>query len=298
MKKFIVMLCAALTSIQSYAIEITHEMGVHSFEQPPKKVVALDWALTESVLSLGVELEGVANPKGYEQWVVEPKLNPAVTDVGSRREPNLELLSELKPDVILISNHMAAAYLPLNKIAPVLVFTIYSEKKQPLKSAESITRSLGELFDKQQQAEQVIKQTHLLLEQNGRKVQSADSSHKPVIFARFINDKTLRVHSEGSLAHDTIDAMGLSNDWNETTNMWGFTTTGTEKLAEHQGANVLLFGPLKEKERAQLNQSPLWQAMEFTRSDSVYELPAIWTFGGLIAAQRFSDHITQQLVKP
>nr|WP_171758421.1 iron-siderophore ABC transporter substrate-binding protein [Vibrio sp. RE86] len=292
------MLCAALTSIQSYAIEITHEMGVHSFEQSPKKVVALDWALTESVLSLGVELEGVANPQGYEQWVVEPKLSSEVTDVGSRREPNLELLSELKPDVILISNHMAAAYQPLNKIAPVLVFTIYSEKKQPLKSAESITRSLGQLFDKQQQAEQVIKQTHLRLEQNGRKIQSADSSHKPVIFARFINDKTLRVHSKGSLAHDTIDAMGLRNDWNETTNMWGFTTTGTEKLAEHQGANVLLFGPLKEKERAQLNQSPLWQAMEFTRSDSVYELPAIWTFGGLIAAQRFSDHITQQLVKP
>ena len=160
MKKLIVMLCAALVSAQSYAIEITHEMGVSTFEQSPKKVVALDWALTETVLSLGIELEGVANPQGYQQWVAEPELSPEITDVGSRREPNLELLSELKPDVILISNHMAAAYQPLSQIAPVLVFTIYSEEKQPLKSAESITRSLGQLFDKQQQAEMVISQTH------------------------------------------------------------------------------------------------------------------------------------------
>ncbi len=298
MKKLIVMLCAALVSAQSYAIEITHEIGVSTFEQSPQKVVTLDWALTETVLSLGIKLEGVANLQGYQQWVAEPELSPEVTDVGSRREPNLELLSELKPDVILISKHMAAAYQPLSQIAPVLVFTIYSEEKQPLKSAESITRSLGQLFDKQQQAEMVISQTHQRLAENGRKILAAGSAQKPVIFARFINDKTLRVHSKGSLAQDTIGAMGIRNDWNETTNMWGFTTTGTEKLAEHQGANIILFGPLKEKERKQLNQSPLWQAMEFTRSDSVYELPAIWTFGGLIAAQRFSDHITQQLVKP
>ncbi|MCG6418632.1 peptide ABC transporter substrate-binding protein, partial [Vibrio fluvialis] len=79
---------------------------------------------------------------------------------------------------------------------------------------------------------------------------------------------------------------------------WGFTTTGTEKLAEHQKANVMIFGPLSQEERQQLTQSPLWQAMEFSRTDSVYELPAIWTFGGLLAAQRLSDHITGRLTQP
>lgn len=298
MKKFFLILFFAIASSQSHAIDITHEMGVSSFDQPPKKVVALDWALTETVLSLGVDLYGVANPQGYQQWVEKPHLNASATDVGSRREPNLELLSELKPDVILISKHMAAAYQPLSQIAPVLVFTIYNEDKQPLKSAESITRSLGQLLDKQQQAEHVIDQTHQRLTDNGLKIQAAGLADKPVIFARFINDKTLRIHSQGSLAQDTVTAMGLRNNWQETTNMWGFTTAGTEKLAEHQNTHLFLFGPLKEKERKLLAQSPLWQAMTFTRTDSVYELPAIWTFGGLIAAQRFSDHITQQLVHP
>lgn len=286
----------SLFSLQTYALDIKHEMGVASFETTPKNVVALDWALTETVLSLDVKLQGVADVKGYQQWVVEPALNQIVTDVGSRREPNIELLSELKPDVILISNHMAAAYQQLNKIAPVLVFTIYNEQKQPLQSAESITRSLGTLFNKQQRAEQVISETQQILQANGDRVKARNSSAKSLLFARFINDKTLRIHSQGSLADATIKAMGLKNDWQEPTNLWGFTTSGIEKLAEHQQSNVMIFGPLKPEERQALQNSPLWQAMAFTRSDSVYELPAIWTFGGLIAAQRFSHNITEQLI--
>ncbi|POB69430.1 peptide ABC transporter substrate-binding protein, partial [Vibrio vulnificus] len=87
------------------------------------------------------ELEGVANISGYQQWVAEPHLNADAIDVGSRREPNLELLSNIQPDVILISKHLAAAYEPLSKIAPVLVYSVYSEEKQPLESAKRITRS-------------------------------------------------------------------------------------------------------------------------------------------------------------
>jgi len=280
-----------------HALEITHEMGSASFETTPKKVVALDWVLSETVLSLGVELEGIADAKGYQQWVVKPELNQGVTDVGSRREPNLELLTKLKPDVILISEHMAAAYHQLNKIAPVLVYSVYSQKKQPIESARAITLSLGKLFGQKQRAQQIIADTKQRLHDNGEKIQAAGNSDKPLIFARFINDKTLRVHSQGSLAQATIEAMGLKNDWQEPTNLWGFSTTGVVRLAEHQQANVMLFGPLTENEKNQLTQSALWQAMEFTRTDSVYELPSIWTFGGLIAAQRFSDHITKLLTQ-
>jgi len=295
-KSFIIMLLSTF-ACNSYALTITHEMGNTTFDTPPQKVVALDWTLAETVRSLGIKLEGVAQPKGYQQWVVEPVLNSDVTDVGSRREPNLELLTELQPDVILISKHMAAAYDQLSKIAPVLVYSIYNEDKKPLESAKSITLSLGKLFDKEQEAQQVIHQTNKRFKDNGEKIRLSGKNKKPLLFVRFINSKTLRIHSQGSLAQATINSMGLTNDWQEQTNLWGFTTTGIEKLAEHQGANVMIFGPLKEEERKQLIQSPLWQAMEFTRTDSVYELPAIWTFGGLIAAQRFSDRITQLLTE-
>lgn len=279
------------------AMDIKHELGQVQLDKPPKKVIALDWALTETVLSLGVNPIGVADVQGYQSWVKKPELNDFAMDVGSRREPNLELITELKPDVILISQHMLSMYEKLNAIAPTLVYTVYSNKKTPLVSAKEITLQLGKLLNKDQQAREVIIKTEQRLSDNGDKIRRIQSNNKPLLFIRFINDKTVRVHSEGSLAQATIDEMRLVNAWREVTNMWGFTTAGFEALAQHQQSNVLIFGPLKEAEKKQLTQSALWQAMAFTRSNLVYELPAIWTFGGLISAQRFSDNITQQLTQ-
>ena len=118
------------------AMDIKHELGQVQLDKPPEKVIALDWALTETVLSLGINPIGVADVQGYQSWVKKPELNGSVMDVGSRREPNLELITELKPDVILISQHMSAMYEKLNAIAPTLVYTIYSNKKTPLVSAK------------------------------------------------------------------------------------------------------------------------------------------------------------------
>ncbi|OCH20016.1 peptide ABC transporter substrate-binding protein [Aliivibrio fischeri] len=297
MYKVISLIMLALYAMSSQAIEIKHELGSTEIEVTPQKIVALDWVLAETVLSLGVEPLGVADAKGYQAWVMAPKLPSNVLDVGSRREPNLELLTELNPDVILISQHMSAMYEKLSTIAPTLVYTVYSNKKSPLIAAKDITIQLGCLLDKDQQALQLIDQTEKKLIENGDKIRLLQQQEKPLLFVRFINDKTVRIHSEGSLAQSTINAMGLTNAWHEPTNLWGFTTAGIEKLAQYQQANVLIFGPLKEEEKVKLTQSALWQAMAFTRTGSVYELPAIWTFGGLISAQRFSDHITQQLTQ-
>ncbi|MGF1805654.1 iron-siderophore ABC transporter substrate-binding protein [Aliivibrio sifiae] len=294
-KMFGLIMMVCISSVQ--AMEIKHELGNAHLDNPPKKVIALDWALTETVLSLGVNPIGIADVKGYQEWVKNPELNGSIMDVGSRREPNLELITELKPDVILISQYMSPMYEKLNAIAPTLVYTTYNNKKTPLVSAKEITIQVGKLLNKEQQAQDVIAKTDQRLKKNGDKIRRLQPNNKPLLFIRFVNDKTVRVHSDGSLAQATIHEMGLANAWHEATNMWGFTTVGFEALAQHQQSNVLIFGPLKETEKKQLTQSALWQAMAFSRTNSVYELPAIWTFGGLISAQRFSDNITQQLTQ-
>ncbi|PQJ85016.1 iron-siderophore ABC transporter substrate-binding protein [Aliivibrio sifiae] len=290
----VIMMCC-ISSVK--AMEIKHELGLVQLAKTPEKVITLDWTLTETTLSLGVNPIGITDVQGYQSWVTKPELDDSVLDVGSRSEPNLELITELKPDVILISQYMLPMYDKLNAIAPTLVYTVYNNKKMPLVSAKEITLQLGYLLDKEQQAQDVIAKTEQRLSENGDKIHRLQTNNKPLLFIRFINDRTVRIHSDGSLAQATINEMGLVNAWHEATNMWGFTTAGLEALARHQQSNVLIFGPLKEAEKKQLTQSALWQAMAFSRTDSVYELPAIWTFGGLISAQRFSDNITQQLTQ-
>ncbi|MEJ2766283.1 iron-siderophore ABC transporter substrate-binding protein [Photobacterium sp. MCCC 1A19761] len=273
-----------------------HELGTAEFSTPPKKVVSLDWVLTETLLTLDVAPQGIADVAGYREWVSVPVLPQDVIDIGSRREPNLELLAQIKPDVILMSQHLAPAYEKLSAIAPTLVYSVYSEKKAPYQEAEAMTRQLGALFDREAQAEQVIAATREKLAENGQRLKAAGKASHPLLLVRFIGDKHLRIHGEGSLAVNTLTRMGLESGWHQDTNLWGFSSAGMEKLAQLQQASVVYFGPVDAKVQQAVFKTPLWRALAFSREQRVYELPAIWSFGGLKAAERLSDQVTQLLL--
>ncbi|WP_281221894.1 ABC transporter substrate-binding protein [Photobacterium sanguinicancri] len=292
----IVMLSAPAYAEFSSGTRYQHEAGSVQFESQPVKVVALDWALAETLLSIGITPYGVADVKGYREWVNRPELSEAVIDVGSRREPNLELLARMKPDLIVMSQHLSPAYEKLKNIAPTMVLSIYSDKKQPLIAAEMVTRRLGEVMGVSRQAEQVIADTEQVFQRNGDRLKQANLDERTVLMVRFIGDKHVRIHGEGSLASATLSKMGITNAWQDATNQWGFASSGMEGLAPYQQANVMYLGPLSDKYQQTIFTTPLWRAMAFSREQRVYALPAIWTFGSLQSAQRLSDQITTQLL--
>lgn len=295
MKYVLLCLCSAITQI-AFAVTVTDQRGALHFERTPQRVVALDWALTETTLSLGIEPIGVADGSGYADWVAYPALPASTVDVGSRSEPNLEQISQLKPDLILISSYLLPALEKLQNIAPTLVLDIYKDNKQPIENAKHVTQTLGQLFDRPQQAQAVIHETEQTLAENGARLSA--TAKTPLLFLRLLSPETVRIHGQGSMVNATIQAMGLENTWQEATNAWGFSTAEIAQVAAHQSAKAVLFGPLKVSDKEALYQAPLWQAMAFSRSHNVYELPAIWTFGGLISAQRFSEQLVKLLSAP
>src|SRR5690606_22912571 len=86
-----------------------HEGGTLTLAAPPERIVALNWAATQSLLLLGISPVGVADKAGYATWVQEPELPEGVANVGTRVAPSLEAIAELKPDLIVTSTHMAPA---------------------------------------------------------------------------------------------------------------------------------------------------------------------------------------------
>lgn len=69
----------------------------------PQRIVALEWLPVELLLALGITPYGIADIPNYKLWVSEPPLPDSVIDVGLRTEPNLELLTEMKPSFLLWS---------------------------------------------------------------------------------------------------------------------------------------------------------------------------------------------------
>ncbi|WP_067583155.1 hypothetical protein [Endozoicomonas ascidiicola] len=53
--------------------------------------------MTEQLLELGVTPIAMSDKTGYTDWVGQPALPDSVEDLGTRAEPNLEKMANLKP---------------------------------------------------------------------------------------------------------------------------------------------------------------------------------------------------------
>lgn len=98
---------------------VSHELGQTSVNKNPKKIVVFDYGILDSLDKLGVE--GIV---GLVQDGLPEHLNKFsskdYSSVGSLKEPDMEKIFELTPDLIIISGRQADYYEELNKIAPTI----------------------------------------------------------------------------------------------------------------------------------------------------------------------------------
>lgn len=94
----------------------------------PHRIVALEWLPVELMMALGVTPYGVADIPNYTLWVNEPKLPDSVIDIGLRTEPNLELLTQMKPSYLFWSAGMARRKRPWRRLRQGGAFPLATAK--------------------------------------------------------------------------------------------------------------------------------------------------------------------------
>lgn len=112
-------------------------------KESEKRVVALDWRYEEILYALGVQPVGIVEiGKSKEPQTLKGKLGDA-TSVGQAKQPNLEVIQSLEPDLILASPTRQAGIMEqLKNIAPTEAYqdTSYIDV---LDSMDSIAKILG-----------------------------------------------------------------------------------------------------------------------------------------------------------
>lgn len=134
-------------------VEITDNHRTIEVPVDPQRVVVLDNTLMETVSDWGIPL--VAAPKGVmgNAWP-EYIDDEAVADVGSHREPNLEVIVAADPDVILTGYRFANYYDELvaqNPDAVVLEITPRDGEDVFAELARE-TEIMGQIFDREAEA--------------------------------------------------------------------------------------------------------------------------------------------------
>lgn len=63
----------------------------------PLRIAAVDWAMLETALALGIVPVAATELVHYRRWVVTPEMPDGVADLGLRGAPNLEVLVRSAP---------------------------------------------------------------------------------------------------------------------------------------------------------------------------------------------------------
>ena len=258
------------------------------------RIVSLDYALTETLLELGVRPVGVPDLEGYDRWVVDPELPSDVVDVGSTFEPNLELIQQLDPDLILTTPFLAGVRHRLERIAPTLSLAIYSpEGGGAYESAVEVTRRLGERLGRERAARELIARVDSSLEA----VRDSLRPHRdtPIYLVRFMDPRHVRVFGEESLFDDVLERVDVPNAWQEETNYWGFSTVGIEALATRESVRLFYLSPPPRNVLPTLEESALWSSLPFVEAGRVHPFPMVLQFGGLPSAERFGRLLVERL---
>ena len=134
-------------------VVVTHELGETTVNKNPKRIVVFDYGVLDSLDKLGVEgIVGVVQsglPEYLSKFASED-----YSSIGSLKEPDMEKIFELTPDLIIISGRQADYYEELNKIAPTIHLGVQNENY--LESFTENMNILGEIFGEEKAVEKEL----------------------------------------------------------------------------------------------------------------------------------------------
>lgn len=128
------------------SITVEDALGTVVLPKAPEKIVTMEFGFADALVTLGLQPVGVADDDDSALFMdaVKSQLTN-YKSVGSRYEPNIELISSLQPDLIIVDlNKHKEAFEQLKGIAPLLVLDDFqADYDQMLKNYMIIAKAVG-----------------------------------------------------------------------------------------------------------------------------------------------------------
>ena len=292
----IVMSCLMLAACAGQAKEettkkthaVTHEAGTTNVPDHPKRIVALEFSFVDALDELGIEPVGIAQEnKDDVSGLLGKKIS--FTEVGTRQQPNLEVISSLKPDLIIGDfNRHKGIYKQLQQIAPTIILKSRNATYQEnLASFKSIAEAVGQT-DKM---EQRLKLHDKRLAVAKQKVDPDDQ--RKIMVGVFRSD-SLTAHGETSFDGELLEKLGIDNAITKTVEP---TVTITLEQIVKWDPDVIFMAEADPKLLNEWKKNPLWNQITAVKKGEVYEVNRdLWTrYRGLDAAEQIVDEAIQLL---
>jgi len=257
----------------------------------PRRVVVLDWGLTEMVLSIGVVPVGIANTRDFRRNFTACDVPASVVDLGLMFQPNMELLFALKPDLIVISPAHARLQAALERVAPTVTLGRYRSSEAPYSAARAETLQLARLLGCEARAEALLAQADMALDRARTALAALPGASavdgakgRPLYMVNFIDEAHVRVFGPNSFYGELMMTLGLQN----AVHSGAFSTTGFDVLGNVPDATLLYMKPLAPSVANMMKTSPLWHAMPFKNDGRMMGMPRVPPDGCVLSAMLFA----------
>jgi iron complex transport system substrate-binding protein len=144
---------SSLAWAQTQAMPIKHVDGVTVIRANPEKAVVLDLAILDIVHALDGSVAAV--PKAKFPAHMDVYDEDRYAKVGTLFKPDLDAISALSPDLIIVGRRSTPAYADLAKIGPTL--NLAFDQQNLVESVAQNTRTLAAVYNRQDQAEPLLK---------------------------------------------------------------------------------------------------------------------------------------------
>lgn len=228
MKKFLILICTSLFILvlaacgstnegkatddenkddQSDEVVVEHELGKTTVKKNPEKVVAFDFGSLDTLDKLGIDVAAV--PQQNIPSYLEKYASDDYENIGGLKEPDFEKLSEVDPDLIIISGRQADLYDQLSELAPTIYLGV--DTTDYMASFEKNAGVIGEIFTKEKEVQAELDTIKDKASATAKKAEEANKSGLIIL----ANDDKISAYGPSSrfgLIHDVLGVTAIDED--------------------------------------------------------------------------------------
>lgn len=262
---------------------IKHEMGETTVPDNPQRIVVLEFSFVDALAAVGITPVGVADDNKGEGALI-PEIASKLgewTPVGARKQPSLEVVSSLNPDLIIadLKRHEAIVG-ELNGIAPTIVLRGLQGTYEDNVASMSV---IGEALGLSDQMEKRIAEHRSTIEALAAKVPASESRTvlPAVVWADGFN-----AHASSSYTGELLEKIGFKN---------AIQSAPGEPYATMTLENLIAIDPdviflMKYSDVTIVDgwkSNPLWNVLKAVQNNQIHVVrTTLWAkFRGMIAAE-------------
>ncbi|SNZ05637.1 iron complex transport system substrate-binding protein [Terribacillus aidingensis] len=182
-------------------LTIEHELGTTEVAKNPEKIVTFDMGALDTLDKLGVDVTGV--PQQTLPDYLSKYSGSDYENIGGLKEPDLEKIAEINPDVIFISGRQSDYYEQLSELAPTIFIGI--DTTDYMNSFKKNTETIAQIVGKEEEAKTALTEVDDAIADLKAKAESMDG--KALI--TLVNDGSVSAYGKASRFGVIHDVYGV-----------------------------------------------------------------------------------------